>query len=170
MTQISLGIHPVWSVSSLSTWRNIGPLPTYWAHSEDSDQTGRMPMLICLCWAHMSFCWFCLVEAHLRLGLWQNWSVPEQFSVSCLFTGNSNWVWDPRMDTGFLELWSYFGSLVGGCWSVKYTIPPLFSKRSNCNRGAPSLYATLTQMHKKYELNIKLRTVWISFYKHICKL
>ena len=27
--------------SSLSAWRNIGPLTTYWAHSEDSDPTGR---------------------------------------------------------------------------------------------------------------------------------
>ena len=42
-SQISLGIRPVWSESSLSVWRNIGPLTTYWAHSEDSDQTGRMP-------------------------------------------------------------------------------------------------------------------------------
>ena len=45
-TQISLGIRPVWSESSLSAWRKPGPLVTYWAHSEDSDQTGRMPRLI----------------------------------------------------------------------------------------------------------------------------
>ena len=29
-----------------SAWRNLGPLATHWAHSEDSDQTGRMPRLI----------------------------------------------------------------------------------------------------------------------------
>ena len=45
-TQISLGICPVWSQSLLSTWRNIGPLTTYWANSEDPDQTGQMPWLI----------------------------------------------------------------------------------------------------------------------------
>ena len=45
-TQISLGIRPVWSESSLSAWRNLGPLATYWAHSEDPDQTGQMPRLI----------------------------------------------------------------------------------------------------------------------------
>ena len=39
--QISLGIRPVWSESSLSAWWKFGPLATYWAHSEDSDQTGR---------------------------------------------------------------------------------------------------------------------------------
>ena len=44
--QISLGISPVWSESSLSTWRKLGSLATHWAHSEDSDQTGRMPRLI----------------------------------------------------------------------------------------------------------------------------
>ena len=45
-TQISLGIRPVWSESSLSAWRKLGSLATHWAHSEGSDQTGRMPRLI----------------------------------------------------------------------------------------------------------------------------
>ena len=45
-TQISLGIRSVWSESSLSAWRYPGSLATHWAHSEDSDQTGRMPRLI----------------------------------------------------------------------------------------------------------------------------
>ena len=33
--------------------RKLGSLATHWAHSEDSDQTGRMP-----------FCWFCHEAAH----------------------------------------------------------------------------------------------------------
>ena len=45
-TQISLGIRPVWSESSLSAWRKIWSLATHWVHSKDSDQTGRMPRLI----------------------------------------------------------------------------------------------------------------------------
>ena len=45
-TQISLGIHPVWSESSLTARRNIGSLATQGAHSEDSDQIGWMPRLI----------------------------------------------------------------------------------------------------------------------------
>ena len=32
--------------SSLSAWRKLGSLATYWAHSEDSDQTGWMLRLI----------------------------------------------------------------------------------------------------------------------------
>ena len=44
--QISLGICRVWSESSLSIWRKLRSLTTYWAHSEDSDQSGRMPRLI----------------------------------------------------------------------------------------------------------------------------
>ena len=32
--------------SSLSAWRKLGSLASHWAHSEDSDQTGRMPRLI----------------------------------------------------------------------------------------------------------------------------
>ena len=38
-TQISLGIRPVWSESSLSAWRKPWSLATHWAHSEDSAQT-----------------------------------------------------------------------------------------------------------------------------------
>ena len=45
-TQMSLGIRPVLSESSVSAWRKLGSLATRWAHSEDSVQTGRMPMLI----------------------------------------------------------------------------------------------------------------------------
>ena len=45
-TEISLGVRPVWSEYSLSTWRNLGYLATHWAHSKDSDLTGRMPRLI----------------------------------------------------------------------------------------------------------------------------
>ena len=32
--------------SSLSAWKKLGSLATHWAHSEDPDQTGRMPRLI----------------------------------------------------------------------------------------------------------------------------
>ena len=45
-TQISLGIRPVWSESSMSARRKLGSLATHKAHSEDCDQTGRMPRLI----------------------------------------------------------------------------------------------------------------------------
>ena len=45
-TQMSLGIRPVWSESSLSAWGNLWSLAVHWTHSDDSDQTGRMPRLI----------------------------------------------------------------------------------------------------------------------------
>ena len=35
-------------ISSLSAWRKLGSLATRWAHSEDSEQTGRMPRLSCV--------------------------------------------------------------------------------------------------------------------------
>ena len=47
-TQISLGIRPVWSESSLSAWRKLGSLATRWSHSKNSDQTGRICTLILL--------------------------------------------------------------------------------------------------------------------------
>ena len=48
-----------------SAWRNTGSLDTHWGHSEDSNQTGQMHRLICLCWAHMPFCWFCHAAAQI---------------------------------------------------------------------------------------------------------
>ena len=45
-TQISLGIHAVWSEFSLSVWSKLGTLATHWPDSEDSDQTGGMLRLI----------------------------------------------------------------------------------------------------------------------------
>ena len=66
-TQISLDICPVWSESSLSTWKQLRSLAVHWAHSKDSDQTGWMPRLqadLSLHWAHRSFCWFCYEVAH----------------------------------------------------------------------------------------------------------
>ena len=69
-TQISLGIRPVWSESFLSARRKLGSLATHWAHSEDYDQTGRMPRLIwvfagrtvillVLSWSGSFICLFC---------------------------------------------------------------------------------------------------------------
>ena len=39
-------VRPDWSESSLSAWKTIGSYATHWGHSEDSDQTGRIPGLI----------------------------------------------------------------------------------------------------------------------------
>ena len=64
-TQISLGIRPVWSECWLSAWRKLGSLTTHWAHSKDSDQTGRMPRLIWLFSGCTSVCWFCHEAAQI---------------------------------------------------------------------------------------------------------
>ena len=83
-TQISLGIRPVWSDSSLSACRILGFLATHWAQSEDSDQTGRMPRLICewlrsdwadaqadlsLRWAHTHFVSFVMSRLNYQVPL-----------------------------------------------------------------------------------------------------
>ena len=53
-TWISLGIRPVWSESSLTAWRNLGPLTTNKAHSEGSNLTGQMLRLIWVLAGHIS--------------------------------------------------------------------------------------------------------------------
>ena len=65
-TQISLGILPVWSESSLSAWRTFGALATHWAQAKTLIRLGGR-----LGWSESSlgaysFCWFCHVAAHIR--------------------------------------------------------------------------------------------------------
>ena len=63
-TQISLGIRPVSSESSLcAQWVAKGQRFLH-ADSEDSDQTGWMPRLIRVFAGH-TLCWFCHVAAHI---------------------------------------------------------------------------------------------------------
>ena len=55
-TQISLGIRPVWSESSMAAWRKIGSLASHWAHSEDWSDWADTQADLSLRWAHMSVC------------------------------------------------------------------------------------------------------------------
>ena len=43
-SQISLGIRPVWSESSLSAWRTIGNLATQWTYTEGSEMSEIEPI------------------------------------------------------------------------------------------------------------------------------
>ena len=58
-SQISLGLHTVIWESSLCAQWVAKDTSFLHADSEDSDQTGRMPMLIWVFTGHMRFCWFC---------------------------------------------------------------------------------------------------------------
>ena len=62
-TQISLGIRPVWSQSSLSAWRKLGSLATHWAKT--LIRLGGCPGWSESSLGAHSFCWFCHVAAHL---------------------------------------------------------------------------------------------------------
>ena len=53
--QISLGICPVWSESSLSTWRKLGSLATRWAHSEDWSDWADAQADLSPRWVHTHF-------------------------------------------------------------------------------------------------------------------
>ena len=76
-TQISLGIRPVWSESSLSARKKLGPLATHRAHSEDSDQTGQQRRLwsdwaaaqadLNLRWGHTHFVGFVMSRLILEI-------------------------------------------------------------------------------------------------------
>ena len=88
-TQISLGIHPVWSESSLSAWRKLRSLATHQAHSEDSDQTGRMPRLI---WVFTGRTVTLLVLSWG--GSYLKW-ICSELILQLLYTLSSPWIWSP---------------------------------------------------------------------------
>ena len=54
-TQISLGIRPIWSESSLSVWRKLGSSSTHWAHSKDWSDWADAQADLSLHWAHSHF-------------------------------------------------------------------------------------------------------------------
>ena len=65
-TQISLGVRPVWSESSLcAQWVAKGPSFLH-AESEDWSDWADAQADLSLRWAHMPFCWFCHVAAQIK--------------------------------------------------------------------------------------------------------
>ena len=54
-TQISPGIRPVWSESSLSALRNSGSSATHWAHNEDWSDWADAQADLSICWVHSHF-------------------------------------------------------------------------------------------------------------------
>ena len=70
-TKINLGIRPIWSESSLSTWRKPWVLsyPLSAQRRLRSDWAGVQADLS-LRWTLMSFCWFCCATAQLNTTGW----------------------------------------------------------------------------------------------------
>ena len=64
-TQISLGIHPVWSESLLCAEWVVAKDPSFLhADSEDRSDLADDQADLGLCWTHMPFCWFYHDAAH----------------------------------------------------------------------------------------------------------
>ena len=77
-TQISLGIRPVWSKSSLcAQWVAKDPNFLH-ADSEDLSDWADAQAELRRRWAHMPFCWFCHEAAHMSLI-----KLPKRLSVWC---------------------------------------------------------------------------------------
>ena len=93
-TQISLGIRPVWSESSLcAPWVAKDPMLLH-ADSEDSDQTGRMPRLI---WVFAgrtgNFVCFCHAAAPiLKPCAYSSLHTVSDQSTCCLYTVVGPWL------------------------------------------------------------------------------
>ena len=91
-TQISLGIRPVWSESSLSTCKKLGSLATHWAHSEDWSDWADVQADLGLRWAHSHFVrlchvvliWWCGYGWDFDFDCDSSWSLPiHVYCPSC---------------------------------------------------------------------------------------
>ena len=75
-TQISLGICPDWSESSVSAWRKLGFLATDWVHRENWSDWADAQADLSLRWAHSHFVGF--VKRRLKCRgndkQWWHWS------------------------------------------------------------------------------------------------
>ena len=97
LTQISVGIRPVWSVFTVhmkKAWILSYPLSAQqrlWSDWADA-QADRS-----LCWAHMPLCWFCHEVAHIRQNRW----TMEYRSLTCIYFMRSifvsHWSISPNM-------------------------------------------------------------------------
>ena len=97
------------SESLLSAWRKLGSLATHWVHSEDSDQTGRMPRLIWVFAGCTSLCWFCHEIAQIiKLNFCNDPKFPDRQVLA-----NSV---DPVQTAPFIcTLWTYYSMVKPYC-------------------------------------------------------
>ena len=110
-TQVSLGILPVWSESSLSAGRKLGSLATHWAHSNDSDQpgpdqtrrmhrliwvfAGRTHILLILSCRGSNVAlhkWMCVLKTALLCALWRHFlnALPQFWRQGTCQTGRGS--------------------------------------------------------------------------------
>ena len=109
---ISLGIRPVWSESSLSAWRNLGSLATYWVHSEDSDH-----------WAHTHFVSF--VTRRLKYLL---------FTVSeAVICDSRTWQYLSEISWCYRNIWLPLKPLLGNKLHATFIFVPVTFKLACLN-------------------------------------
>ena len=90
-TQISLGIRPVWSESSLFAWRKLGSLATIKRTAKTLIRLGSAQADLSLRWAHWPHCLFCHEAAHFSIKfsipLQQNkYTKHDRFQINILWT------------------------------------------------------------------------------------
>ena len=67
--QISLGIRPVWSESSLSAWRKLGSLATHWSTAKTLTRLSGCPGWSESSLGAWSLCWFCHEAAQIIIAV-----------------------------------------------------------------------------------------------------
>ena len=123
-TQISLAIRQDWSEPSLFTRRSNEYLATHWAHSDDSDQTGRMLRLIWVFAQRTSFCWFCYLAAQ-TVTIWHHCSKKTRRKVTKLPVHPAK----TQINLGIYPVWSVFAVHLKRVWVLSYRESPKWRLR-----------------------------------------
>ena len=108
-TQISLGIRPVRSESSLSAWKKLGSLATHWAHNEVWSDWADAQADRSFCWAQRSFC-FVTRRLKIRIDAIRNfavikWDVIKRIYV---FQDDGRLIYDSFVCWKAVEAWEEF--------------------------------------------------------------
>ena len=126
-TRIGLGGWPVWSESSLATWRRFGSLATHKADRKDSHQTGWIPSLSSFHWMHRLSCSGSLIsfvfKSNIWAAAWQNYQNDVRPAKTQISLG-IHWVWSESLLLSLMGFFMWTAKTLirlGGCqgWSAK---------------------------------------------------
>ena len=115
-TQTSLGIRPVWSESSLSAWRKLRSLATYWAHSD-----GHPPNLIRVFAVRMKKAWPLSYLLSAQRRLWSDWADAQADQSLIRLGGCPGWS-ESTLGTEFILLVFSWGGSNDKIWWVSLFI------------------------------------------------
>ena len=122
---------PVWSESSLTTWRKLGSLATHWVQSKDWSDWADAQADLSLHWAHSYFVGFVM--------RWLKWSRMKMFKTTSLIICYRSWhdqVIKPLPNRDFAFGYWKIQTHPKNCYDYSQIWTVLFYHRAICPKNA----------------------------------